>query len=172
MSSLRARLVIGGDSAGGGLTMATLLTLREAGDPLPAGVLLMSPWLDLAGEGESMRTRAAADPLFRPGDMPDVTAFYCDPEDLRDPRVSPVHADLGGLPPIFIQVGDDEILLSDATRLSDGVSAAGGRVTLKIWPGMWHVFQFFAGQVPEANRAVADIAAFIGQVLEPTANAQ
>jgi len=160
-----ARLVFGGDSAGGGLAMATLLTLREAGDPLPAAVVLLSPWLDLAGEGESMRTRADADPLFRAGDMPEVAAFYCDRENLRDPRVSPVHAELGGLPPIFIQVGDDEILLSDATRLSDGVSA-------QIWPELWHVFQFFAGQMPEANRAVGDIAAFIGRVLEPAAKAQ
>lgn len=155
------RIVIAGDSAGGGLTMATLITLRDAGEPLPAAAVLLSPWLDLTAEGESLRTRAEVEPLFRASEMKDVAAYYCRPDQVRDPRVSPVNADVSGLPPVFVQVGDHEILLSDSTRIADRISAAGGRVTLKIWPDMWHVFQFFAGQMPEADRAIADIGRFI-----------
>ncbi|MDX1500009.1 MAG: alpha/beta hydrolase [Woeseiaceae bacterium] len=147
-------IAVGGDSAGGGLTMAMLLELREQGIPLPAFTVLLSPWLDLTGSGESMVTRAGADPWFRPGDMPVIAAFYCEPGKLTDPRVSPLFADLAGLPPALIQVGDDEILLSDATRLAERLSAAGGQAELEVWPGMWHVFQVFLRQVPEARDAV------------------
>jgi len=133
-------------------------------------LVLLSPWLDLAGRGDSMQTRAGVDPLFRPADMPAAAAHYCNSERWRDPLVSPVYADLHGLPPVFIQVGDHEILLSDATRFSDAVSNAGGAVTLQIWPGMWHVFQFFVGRMPESARAIADIAGFIGRH-RPAANA-
>ncbi|HZW58980.1 MAG TPA: alpha/beta hydrolase [Woeseiaceae bacterium] len=165
-----ARIVVAGDSAGGGLAAATVLALRDAGDALPAALVLLSPWLDLAGRGDSMQTRAGVDPLFRPADMPAAAAHYCNSERWRDPLVSPVYADLHGLPPVFIQVGDHEILLSDATRFSDAVSNAGGAVTLQIWPGMWHVFQFFVGRMPESARAIADIAGFIGRH-RPAANA-
>jgi acetyl esterase/lipase len=155
------RILLGGDSAGGGLATATLLALRDAGDAPPRALVLLSPWLDLGGSGESIRTRAAVDPLFRPADMPAAAAYYCKKSQLREPLVSPVYADLCGLPPIFIQVGDDEILLSDSTRLADKVRHCGGDITLQIWPDMWHVFQFFIGQMPESNRAVRDIAKFI-----------
>lgn len=156
-----AGIVIGGDSAGGGLAVATLLALRAAGDPLPAAAILLSPWLDLSGSGESMQTRARLDPLFRAGDVAATAAHYCDEDDLRNPLVSPVYAAAGELPPTFIQVGDHEILLSDATRLADNISKSGGDVTLQIWPDMWHVFQFFAGQMPEAGRAISAIADFV-----------
>ena len=156
-----AQVAIGGDSAGGGLTMATLISLRDAGDPLPGAVLLLSPWLDLTASGESMRTRAELDPLFRPERMDEVADYYCERDEVDDPRVSPVFADVTGLPPVFIQVGDHEILLSDSTRLSDRLSAAGGDVTLQIWPDMWHVFQYFAGQMPEAKHAIRDIGDFL-----------
>ena len=102
-------IVIAGDSAGGGLTMATLLSLRESGDPLPAAACLLSPWLDLAATGESMTTRAKKDPWFQPEDMPIVAAYYCNDDELKNPLVSPVYANLSGLPPLYIQVGEDEI---------------------------------------------------------------
>lgn len=155
------RIAIGGDSAGGGMTMATLLSLRDAGDTLPGSAVLLSPWLDLTGTGESTRTRDAHDPLFDADDMPKAAAHYAPPELHGDPLVSPVFADVHGLPPVLVQVGDHEILLSDATRIADRISAAGGRVTLQVWPHMWHVFQYSVGQMPEARRAIEDIAAFL-----------
>jgi acetyl esterase/lipase len=148
-------IVIAGDSAGGGLTMATLLALRDAGDPLPAAACLLSPWLDLAGTGESMRTRAAYDPWFRPEFLPPVRRYYCDESRVLDPLVSPVYARLDQLPPLYIQVGEDEILLSDSTRVAAAVAEAGGVAELEVWPDMWHVFQMFVREMPEARRAVA-----------------
>jgi len=159
-------IVIAGDSAGGGLTMATLLSLRDAGDPLPAAACLLSPWLDLAATGESMTTRAKKDPWFRPEDMPIVAAHYCRADELKNPLVSPVYADLAGLPPLYIQVGEDEILLSDSTRAAEKVRAAGGEVEIEIWPGMWHVFQAFLVQVPESKKAVKKIGAYVRRALQ------
>ncbi|MDZ7645063.1 MAG: alpha/beta hydrolase [Woeseiaceae bacterium] len=152
-----ARIVIGGDSAGGGLALATLLALRDAGKPLPGALVLLSPWLDLTGTG----SRANVDPVFRANGMPRLTRHYCREEQLATPLVSPLLAELGGLPPVLVQVGAHEILLSDATRVADRLSTAGVRVTLQVWPEMWHVFQFFAGRMPEATRAVRDIGAYI-----------
>lgn len=160
-----ARIVIAGDSAGGGLAVATLVALRDAGDPLPLAAVLLSPWLDLTASGESIQSRARLDPLFRPTDMPATAAFYCDEDALSSPQASPVFADIDGFPPVFIQVGDHEILLSDATRMTDKLSAAGIPVTLQVWPEMWHVFQFFVGQMPEAGRAVRDIGRYIRSML-------
>jgi len=159
------RIVVGGDSAGGGMSMAVMLSLRDAGDPLPQAAVLLSPWLDLSAQGESMTTRAGVDPWFDPAHMPKIANYYCDESQRRDPLVSPVYADVGGLPPMLVQVGDHEILLSDSTRLTGSVTAAGGHVTLQVWPDMWHVFQFFVGQMPESKRAIADIADFAGQQL-------
>jgi acetyl esterase/lipase len=158
-------IVIAGDSAGGGLTMATLLSLRDNGDPLPAAACLLSPWLDLAANGDSMTTRAKKDPWFQPEDMPIVAAYYCREDELTNPLVSPVYADLSGLPPLYIQVGEDEILLSDSTRAAEKVRAAGGEVEIEIWPGMWHVFQAFLVQVPESKRAVKRIGRYVRRAL-------
>jgi len=159
-------IVIAGDSAGGGLTMATLLSLRNDGDPLPAAACLLSPWLDLAANGDSMTTRAEKDPWFQPEDMPIVAAYYCREEELTHPLVSPVYADLSGLPPLYIQVGEDEILLSDSTRAAEKVRAAGGEVEIEIWPGMWHVFQAFLVQVPESKKAVKKIGSYVRRALK------
>jgi acetyl esterase/lipase len=158
-------IVIAGDSAGGGLTMATLLSLRDARIALPAAACLLSPWLDLAATGESMTTRAKKDPWFQPEDMPIVAAYYCRQDQIRNSLVSPVYADLSGLPPLYIQVGEDEILLSDSTRAADKVKAAGGEVEIEIWPGMWHVFQAFLLQVPESKKAVKKIGNFVRRIL-------
>jgi monoterpene epsilon-lactone hydrolase len=154
-------LAIGGDSAGGGMTMATLLSLRDAGDALPAAAVLLSPWLDLAATGESTKTRAEHDPWFDPADMPSVVDHYCDPNDRENPLVSPLYGDVSGLPPMLVQVGDHEILLSDSTRIAEKISAAGGEVDLQVWPGMWHVFQYFVGQMPESRKAIRKIAEFL-----------
>jgi acetyl esterase/lipase len=158
-------IVIAGDSAGGGLTLATLLALRDAGDPLPAAACLLSPWLDLTGSGESMRTNAQRDPWFKPEYMPVLARHYCTDDERIHPLVSPVFADLGGLPPLFIQVCDDEILLSDSTRIVDKARTAGGAAELETYNGLWHVFQAFARQVPEARAAVDKLGAYIRRVL-------
>ena len=155
------QIVVAGDSAGGGLTMATLLSLRDAGDPLPAAACLLSPWLDLSASGESMQTHAHRDPWFDPEDLPLIASYYCDANNIRNPLVSPVYADLSGLPPLYIQVGEDEILLSDSTRIADKVRAAGGNAEIEIWPGMWHVFQAFHPELPESKLARKKMAQFL-----------
>ncbi len=159
-------IVIAGDSAGGGLSMATVLSLRDAREPLPAAVCLLSPWLDLTASGESMISNASRDPWFRPDDMPIVADYYCRPEQRRHPLVSPVYADFEGLPPLYIQVGSDEILLSDATRAAERARAAGGKAEIEIWDNMWHVFQAFARHVPESRAAVNKMGAYIRQVFD------
>lgn len=153
-------IVLAGDSAGGGLVMALLLSLRDAGEEMPAGAVMLSPWLDLTASGESMATRANRDPWFKPPDMPIIASYYCNEAEFRNPLVSPVYADVAGLPPIYIQVGDDEILLSDSTRIAEKIEAAGGEVTLEVWPEMFHVFQVFVHQMPESREAIAKLVPF------------
>lgn len=165
-------IFIAGDSAGGGLTVATLLSLRHAGLPMPAAVVLLSPFLDVTASGESATTRADQDPWFNARDMHIVADNYCEDEsELQNPLVSPVFANVAGLPPTFIQVGDDEILLSDSTRLADKMNDMGLDVEIEIWPEMWHVFQLFIGKMPESRRAIRRIGAFLGarmQAVEPS----
>jgi acetyl esterase/lipase len=161
-------IVISGDSAGGGLTMATLLALRHAGDPLPAAAVLLSPFLDVTGSGESVTTRADIDPWFNPQDLPVVARYYCpDENEWRNPLVSPVFANVAGLPPMLIQVGDHEILLSDSTRLAENLEKSGVDVELEVWPDMWHVFQFFVGKMPESRQAIVKIGEYIRAKLAP-----
>jgi acetyl esterase/lipase len=154
-------IAIGGDSAGGNLAAATMLALRDAEDPLPAACFLISPWLDMTNEGESRRSRASIDPWFNPDHVPASAAKMFSEFELRNPLVSPVFADASGLPPTLIQVGDHEILLSDSTQMAVNIQQAGGEVELEIWPGMWHVFQFFIGQMPESMQAVENIGRFL-----------
>jgi acetyl esterase/lipase len=155
-------IIISGDSAGGGLSVATLLTLRHAGEPLPAAAILLSPFLDLTGSGESTVTRAEQDPWFHNDDLPVVAKYYCpDETQWTHPLVSPVFANVSGLPPMLIQVGDDEILLSDSTRFARNLEEAGVDVELEVFPEMWHVFQMFVGKMPESGAAIRKIAAYI-----------
>ena len=151
------RVAIAGDSAGGGLTLATLLALRDAGDPLPAAAVPLSPWTDLEFTGESVRTRADADRMIDGGDLKSTVDLYAGGRDLRDPYVSPLHGEYAGLPPLLIQVGDAEILLDDAVRVGDRAREAGVDVTVEVWDEMPHVFQAFTGLLPEADEALARI---------------
>ncbi|HEY8375440.1 MAG TPA: alpha/beta hydrolase, partial [Nannocystis sp.] len=155
-------MAIGGDSAGGGLTTATLVRLRDGGAPaLPAAAFMLSPWVDLEGTGESVRTRAALDPMIV-GDLAAFGRYYVGPDgDLRHPLCSPIYADLRGLPPLLIQVGTREVLHDDAVRLAERVRAAQGRVELDVWDDMVHVFQAFTNLLPEARRAVDKIGRFL-----------
>lgn len=157
-------IVIGGDSAGGGLTLATLLSLKDAGDPLPALAVLLSPWTDMEGTGESMVTRAEVDPWLSPDATRLTPALYIRDLDPRHPLVSPIYADLTGLPSLLVHVGNDEILLSDAARLVDRARAAGVEVSFKVWDDMWHVFQTFA--IPEGQQAIDEIGEFVTKHFE------
>lgn len=152
------RSAIGGDSAGGGLTAATLLALRDRGLPLPGVALLLSPWVDLEGTGESMTARADQDPMVQKDGLLQMAAFYLNGQDARAPLASPLHADLAGLPPLVIQVGTAETLYDDATRFAEKAKAAGVEVALEPWEDMIHVFQAFAGMLPEADEAIARLA--------------
>ncbi len=148
-----------------------LLSLRDAGDPMPAAAVLLSPFLDVTASGESATTRAAKDPWFDAKDMVIVASNYCGAEtDPRNPLVSPVFANVAALPPMLIQVGDDEILLSDSTRFAEKLKAAGRDVELEIWPEMWHVFQLFIGKMPESRRAIKRIGQYLrGRLASPAA---
>jgi epsilon-lactone hydrolase len=159
------QIIIAGDSAGGGLTLATLLKLRDEGVPLPAGAATISPWTDLEGTGESVHTRARQDPWLKPGDLHLPVNNYTQGQDTTHPYISPLHGDLRGLPPLLIQVGDAEILLSDSERFAAKAQAMGVDVSLKIWPGMWHVWHAFYAVVPEAKRAIEELAEFVKHTL-------
>jgi monoterpene epsilon-lactone hydrolase len=164
-----ASMVIAGDSAGGGLALATLLALRDAGDSLPAGAALFAPWTDLAATGASMTTNDGRDPMFYGRAFAPAGKLYTGDADVRNPYVSPLYGRFDGLPPLFIQVGDTEVLLDDSTRVAEKARAAGVSVELEIWPKMPHVFQIFAPFVPEANRALEQAAGFVRRVTAPQA---
>jgi epsilon-lactone hydrolase len=154
-------IVIGGDSAGGGLALATLIALRDAGDALPAGALLFSPWTDLTCSGASMHTNEGRDPMFHAAVFPRVAELYLGGADRRNPYASPLFAHFDGLPPLLIQAGDTELLLDDSTRIAEKARAAGVRAELQIWRAVPHIFQIWAPFMPEARRALADAARFI-----------
>ena len=152
-----------GDSAGGGLALALALRLRDEGRPLPAAVVALSPWTDLAITGESCRLNAAADPVLNEPDLLPFAAQYRGGADPRNPYVSPLYGDPQGLPPTLLQVGSDEILRDDAERMADRMREAECEVTLEIWPRMPHVWHGFAPVLPEARRAIARIGEFVRQ---------
>ncbi|MBP7962386.1 MAG: alpha/beta hydrolase [Caldilineaceae bacterium] len=162
-----SQLILAGDSAGGGLTLAIMTALRDAGEPLPALAICFSPWTDLACVGESMQSRVKADPWFDPRQMVQAARYYLGNQAPETPLASPLYADLHGLPPLLIQVGMDEILLSDSTRLAEKARAAGVDVTLQVWPQMMHVWQAFARYVPEGRAALDHVAAFVHAYLSP-----
>lgn len=159
--ALPDRIVIAGDSAGGGLTLATLVALRDRGDPLPAAGVCASPWVDMEGTGASMNSRAAVDPLMERAAVQQMAALYLAGADPRSPLAAPLHADLAGLPALLIQVGECETLLDDAVRVAARARAAGVEVTLEEVEGMPYVWHFFASLLPEARDAIGRIDDFV-----------
>jgi acetyl esterase/lipase len=155
------RIVIAGDSAGGGLTVATLIALRDAGVPLPAAGVCLSPWVDLEGVGESMTARAHLDPMVQRDGLLKMAAAYVGSADPRTPLISPIHADLSGLPPLLIHVGTRETLYDDSTRLAAAAKAAGIDVELDPWDEMIHVWHAFAPLLPEADQAVTKVGEWV-----------
>jgi epsilon-lactone hydrolase len=154
-----ASIAIAGDSAGGGLTLATLLALRDAGDALPACAVCLSPWVDLEGTGASAQPGGADDPMIQIDGLRETGKQYAG-DDLRNPLAAPLYGDFKGLPPLLIQVGTREVLLDDSTRVADKARAAGVSVQLEIEEGAYHVWH--AGpHLPEAADAVRRIGEFV-----------
>ncbi|MCL6638841.1 MAG: alpha/beta hydrolase [Firmicutes bacterium] len=156
------KIIIGGDSAGGTLTLMTLITLRDAGDPLPAAAFMLSPPGDLIHfDGESYISRAELDPICSLKNSQIIAGYFIGSPAEKPAILSPIRQNLGGLPSLFIQVGDHEVLLSDSVRLAERAREAGVDVTLEVWDNMWHGFQALAAVLPEAEQAVNNIGRFI-----------
>ncbi|MGH7916801.1 MAG: alpha/beta hydrolase, partial [Candidatus Binataceae bacterium] len=132
------KIVIAGDSAGGGLALAALLAIRDGGTPQPAAGILISPWNDLDGSGDSVKTRAERDPSVDQPGLSRMAKMYAGGADPKNPLLSPLHADFHGLPPLLMQVGDAEVLLDDSTRVAERAKAAGVKVDLEVWDDMVH----------------------------------
>lgn len=154
-------IVLAGDSAGGGLATALLLTLRDGGRPLPALAVLISPWTDLTLSGESHGTRVDLDPIDRVIALRRMVHCYVGAGDPATPLASPLFGDLHGLPPLLIQVGDHEVLLDDSVRLAQNARVALVDVDLEIWPEMWHGWHLSSPALPEANEAISRIGEYI-----------
>lgn len=158
------RLFLMGDSAGGGLALGLLMKLRDAGTPLPIAAVAMSPWTDLALTGDSLRTNAASDPMVSTHHLPAFAQYYLAGADPRTPYASPLYGEASGLPPVLVQVGEDEILRDDAVRMAEKLRSHNPLSRLEVWPRMPHTFQLFAPFLPEANQAIANVRSFIAGV--------
>lgn len=156
-------LAIAGDSAGGGLAVATMMNARSLGMPMPHSAVLLSPWCDLSLSGDSMTLNAESDPMLPPEGLEKWAEAYLGERDRRAAFASPLFGDLRGMPPMIIQVGSTEILLSDARRLADKVKEAGGEVQLEVWPNMPHVFPVLAARIPEGKQAIVKLGEFLKQ---------
>jgi acetyl esterase/lipase len=154
-------IAVAGDSAGGGLALAMLVSLKERGLPQPGACVCLSPWTDLAFTGETWKTKLKADLILHAWKEVEFARMYLGGIDARSPLGSPLYADLKGLPPMLVQVGTDEVLLSDSTRLVERAKEAGVDAELDIWDRMQHVWQFAAGFIPESTRAVRQMGEFI-----------
>jgi epsilon-lactone hydrolase len=155
------RIVVAGDSAGGGLTVATLLALRDRQLPRPGAGVCISPWVDLTCSGATYVTKAAVDPIVARESVTMMAQAYAGAGDPKGSLLSPLYADLRGLPPLLVQVGSDEVLLDDAVGLGERARAAGVDVTLEEWPSMVHVWHWFLPMLDEAQRAIDGIGAFV-----------
>jgi epsilon-lactone hydrolase len=158
-----AGITIAGDSAGGGLTVATLLALRDGGLPRPAAGVCISPWVDLTSGGASYASKAASDPIVTQAGVSEMARAYVGAGDPRAPLVSPLFADLAGLPPLLVHVGSEEVLLDDSVALADRARTAGVAATLEIWPDMIHVWHWFFPMLDEGRKAIAGIGDFVRQ---------
>jgi epsilon-lactone hydrolase len=159
--ALPQSVVLAGDSAGGGLALAALVALRDAGEPLPAGAVLFSPWTDLAVSGASIKTNDGVDPMFCGASIARAAKLYLGDTPATHPYASPLYADLKDLPPLFIQAGSTEVLLDDARRVADRATQAGVTVEFEVWPKMPHGWQLWVPFLPEARGALDDAAHFV-----------
>ena len=157
-------VVVSGDSAGGGLALALVLSMRDAGQELPAGCILLSPWLDLGRDRRAVPDLVRRDVLLSPDWLDACARAYAEPSSWADPLISPLHAAHSGLPPLLIQAGTEELLAPDAGLLAASASAAGVDVTYTRWPRMWHDFTLQAGLLAAADSAVAQASWFVSKV--------
>jgi len=155
------RIAIGGDSAGGGLTLATMISLRDAGNPLPGCAWLVSPWVDLKMTGASIVDKAEVDPLIAKPYLEELASAYLAGADPAGALASPLNADLAGLPPLLVQVGSAETLLDDAVRIARKAAVADVAVRLEVWPHMIHAWHLWAAELDDGRRAIASAGAFI-----------
>jgi epsilon-lactone hydrolase len=155
------RIAFVGDSAGGGLVLATMKKLRDQADILPRAAVAVSPWTDLALTGQSLRTNYKADPMMDAAQFPEIAKRYLGNADPHNPYVSPLYGDASGLPPTLIQAGGDEVLLDDAVRMAELMRAAGCEVELDVWPKMPHVWHLYARILPEGRQAIDRIGQFL-----------
>lgn len=160
-SANASQCFIAGDSAGGNLTLAGLLALRDRGIPLPDAAVAISPATDLTGSGQSTVTRAEVDPIIDGARVAATASVYCKGYDLKVPLISPLFGDLHGLPRLLVQVGDAETLLDDSRRFAAKAETAGVEVTLEVWPAMPHVWHVFAPVLQESNDAIEHLGAFL-----------
>jgi acetyl esterase/lipase len=161
-----SRIVIAGDSAGGGLTLATLMAIRDKAMAMPGAGFCISPWADLEGKGASMVTKAALDPMVQKDGLAAMAAAYIADGDLQSPYVSPIHGDFTGLPPLLIHVGSAETLLDDSTRVAQLAAHADVPVQLDVWPHMIHVWHFFAPMLEEGKQAIRDAGIWLNKVIK------
>ena len=152
-----------GDSAGGGLVLATVKKLRDQADTLPRAVVAISPWTDLALTGQSLRTNYKADPMMEASQFPEIAKRYLGKADPHDPYVSPLYGNAARLPPTLIHAGGDEVLLDDAVRMAEAMRAAGCEVELDVWPKMPHVWHLYARILPEGRQAIDRIGQFLAR---------
>lgn len=155
-----AQIVLSGDSAGGGLSASLAIAIRDSGRAAPAALALIAPWVDMTGSGESLKFNGKKDVMLRPSGIAKGAYAYHGDMAPDDPRCSPLFANHKNLPPMLIQVSGDEILLDDSTRLAASIERAGGNVNLWVWKKMHHVWHLSAGMVPEARKAIDEIASY------------
>jgi acetyl esterase/lipase len=161
-----ARTAIAGDSAGGGLTAATLIALRDAGDSLPAAGVCISPWLDLTQSGDTMKTKADVDPMVQKDLLQQMADAYLGNGDPKASTASPLFANLSGLPPLLVQVGSAETLLDDSVRFQERARSAGVDISLEVWDEMIHVWHAFEVLLPEARQAIERIGEYLNERLD------
>lgn len=154
-------ILISGDSAGGGLCVAAVIALRDQGDALPAAVICLSPWADLTLQGQSHVTRFKSEAMLNTETLREWALAYTNKENLGNPLVSPTFADFHDFPPLLIQVSGNEVLLDDAIALAEKAKSAGVDVSLKIWDGLWHVWQIVGDAIPESKMAFEEVGEFI-----------
>jgi acetyl esterase/lipase len=164
------RIIVAGDSAGGGLALSMLLALRAAGGTMPRAAVLLAPWTDLTCSSPSYSKLRKYDPIITREGLLEAGRWYAGARDPADPMLSPLFADLQGLPPLLIHAGEDEVMVDDSRRFAERARKAGVDVTSTIWPGMWHVFHGAGREIPEARQAIDAIGAFVrGQFAEELA---
>jgi acetyl esterase/lipase len=161
-------IVLAGDSAGGNIALGTLLRIRDRGLPMPAGAYLLSPWADLGNSLPTQELKRDVDPILAIADLNMMTVAYASNRDLKDPLLSPIFADLRGLPPLLIQVGSHEILLDDSLTVARNAALADVPVTLKVWPGYNHVFQMWQSVLEGSRKALGEGVKFCDDVLTKT----